>query len=84
MELDFPTNPTPKVDELFRLYPQLAGRVTDLRSILQNPEVITRENCNIWTEDVKSVMADFMTLADLTAHYLRSQLPLEPKDETHS
>lgn len=84
MELDFPENPTPKVDELFRLYPQLAGRVTDLRSILQNPEAITRENCTAWTEDVKSVLADFMTLADLTAHYLRSQLPLEPKDETHS
>lgn len=84
MELDFPENPTPKVDELFRLYPQLAGRVTDLRSILQNPEAITRENCTAWTEDVKSVLADFMTLADLTAHYLRSQLPLEPKDENHS
>lgn len=84
MELDFPENPTPKVDELFRLYPQLAGRVTDLRSILQNPEAITKENCAAWTEDVKSVMADFMTLADLTAHYLRSQLPMEPKDENHS
>lgn len=81
MELDFPENPTPKVDELFRLYPQLAGRVTDLRSILQNPEAITRENCTAWTEDVKSVLADFMTLADLTIHYLRSQLPLEPKDD---
>ena len=68
-------------DELFRMYPLLASRVTNLRAILQNPESITWENCTAWTEDVKSVLADFMTLADLTAHYLRSQLPLEPKDD---
>lgn len=71
------------VDELFKLYPRLAARVTDLRSILQNPELITRENCDAWAEDVKSVTNDLMVLTTHTAQYLRSQLK-EPSHDQDS
>lgn len=62
------------IDELFRAYPRLAARVTDLRMILQNPESLTKENAQLWAEDVQSVMNDFMQLCDLTRDYIRLQL----------
>lgn len=67
----------PSVDGLFRAYPLLAARVTDLRAILQNPEAITKENTRLWAEDVQSTMNDFMQLCDLTRDYLRTQLAKE-------
>lgn len=58
--------------ELFSLYPRLAERVSNLRTIIQNVEDFypTEEDCKLWTEDVKSVMDDYMQLTDDTAKVL--------------
>ena len=67
--------------ELFSLYPQLAARVTNLRTILQNVESfpISLVDANSWIDDVKSVMEDYMQLNDraalLVKHYIRETLP---------
>lgn len=66
-----------EVQEIFSLYPQLAARVTNLRTILQNVESapISLADANAWVDDVKSVMEDYMQLNDraaaLVKHYIR-------------
>lgn len=62
--------PTP--EGVFALYPRLAANVTNLRTILQNPEHVTKEDIQFWSEDVKTVLKDLMELAETTAIVLRS------------
>lgn len=78
-----PSTPELSPAELFSLYPKLAGRVTDLRGILQNIDDFppTEQDCINWAEDVKSVMHDYMHLCDLTAATLRRLLPQEPSHD---
>lgn len=60
-------------EEIFGLFPQLAARVTNLRTIIQNPEVpITKADKLAWSEDVKSTLNDFLTLLDKTATIVRA------------
>lgn len=67
--------------KLFSLYPLLATRVTNLRTILQNVESapISLADANAWVDDVKSVMEDYMQLNDraaaLVKHFIRETLP---------
>lgn len=56
--------------ELFSSYAKLAARVTNLRTILQNdPEEfpLTQEDCQLWVDDVRSILLDFTTLTHLTS-----------------
>lgn len=56
-----------KAEELFQLFPQLAARVTNLRTIIQNPEATLYQKDKIaWVQDVRSTLDDFMTLLDQT------------------
>jgi hypothetical protein len=60
-------------ENLFQMYPKLAQRVTNLRTIIQNPSTpITAEDRKAWSEDVKSVLADSMTLFEMTAQFLQT------------
>jgi hypothetical protein len=60
-------------ENLFQMYPKLAQRVTNLRTIIQNPSTpITTEDRKAWAEDVKSVLADSMTLFEMTAKFLQT------------
>lgn len=67
-------------EEIFRLYPALAARVTNLRAIIQTPSNITRENVDLWVDDVRSTMADFILLNERTAEYLREALGLSSQE----
>ena len=56
-----------KAGELFQLFPQLAARVTHLRTIIQNPEIpLTKEDKLAWIQDVRSTLEDFMNWTDQT------------------
>lgn len=67
-------------EELFPLFPQLAARITNLRSILQHPAgPISSADKLAWVEDVKSTMDDFMVLMDKTAAIVRS-IPTTPSE----
>lgn len=72
-------SPTP--EEIFKLFPQLAGRVTGLRTILQNPEHITQADANLWVEDVQSTMQDFLLLMDLTRDCVAQHLTMNAQKE---
>lgn len=63
---------TPTTEEVFRLYPRLAANVTNLRTIIQNPEHVTKAEIQLWSQDVKAVLKDLMELAETTAEVLRS------------
>ena len=58
--------------ECFESYTKLAARVTNLRTILQEPEVIQPGEASSWAEDVRSVVEDFVVLTEETRrHVLR-------------
>lgn len=59
------------------LYVKLAGRVTNLRTILMEPEVIQRSEAEAWAEDAISVLQDFRTLLDKTLVHVRRRIPAE-------
>jgi hypothetical protein len=66
------------IPEVLALHVQLAGRVTNLRTILQNAEAgISRESAEAWIEDTKSVVEDFRELSKLTATYIRLYMTKE-------
>jgi len=69
-----------EVEETFALYPRLAARVTNLRTIIQNPESFTSADTALWVEDVKSVTTDFLTLIGNTRDLIRRIL----KDQEQS
>ena len=76
-----PQEPQPELseEEVFALYTKLAARVTNLRTILQEPEVIQPKEARDWAADVVSVMEDFQTLAILTRkHVIRRTAPQPP------
>ncbi len=62
---------------LFSLYPKLAERVTNLRTILQNIETTppTHEDAIAWSDDMKSVLRDLMSMGEQTAFVLVEFLP---------
>ena len=62
---------------LFGLYPKLAERVTNLRTILQNIETTppTHEDAIAWSDDMKSVLRDLMSMGEQTALVLVEFLP---------
>jgi hypothetical protein len=60
--------------ECFEKFVPLAARVTNLRTILQFPEIITREEAIDWVADIDSVMTDFMTLLDHTREHVKKRL----------
>jgi hypothetical protein len=71
-------------EELFKLYVPMAGRITNLRTILQNPLIeCEREAAQLWAEDCRSTMQDLMTLLDRTREHLIKTLPLEPVPHDH-
>lgn len=66
-----------RAGELFQLYPQLAARVTSLRTIIQSPELpIPQADRIAWSEDVRSTLSDFMLLCEQTRDLLNT-LPKE-------
>lgn len=70
--------PVCTLPEVLALHIQLAGRVTNLRTILQNVEAgISREDAEAWIEDTKSVVEDFRELSKLTATYIRLYMTKE-------
>lgn len=66
--------------DLFASYTKLAGRVTNLRTIIQNAplaDCVTLEDAKAWAEDVRSVTQDFIFLTQSTLDLLRNSLPQE-------
>lgn len=58
--------------ECFNSFTKLAARITNLRTILQEPEVIQPGEAKAWAEDVRSIVQDFITLTEETRkHVLR-------------
>ena len=64
--------------ECFNSFTKLAARVTNLRTILQEPEVIQPGEAQAWAEDVRSVVQDFVILTELTRAHVRRRVPKEP------
>ena len=64
--------------ECFNSFTKLAARVTNLRTILQEPEVIQPGEAQAWAEDVRSVVQDFIILTEQTRAHVLRRLPKEP------
>ena len=63
--------------ECFNNFTKLAARVTNLRTILQEPEVIQPAEAQAWAEDVRSVVQDFIVLTEETLKHVRRRIPKE-------
>ena len=62
----------------FEKYTALAARVTNLRTILQEPEAIQPGEAKAWAEDVRSVVSDFVILTEETRKHVIRRVPKEP------
>lgn len=63
--------------ECFNSFTKLAARITNLRTILQEPEVIQPAEAQAWAEDVRSVVQDFIVLTEQTRAHVIRRLPKE-------
>ena len=72
-----PTPSTLAEEECFAAYTKLAARVTNLRTILQEPEVIQPGEARAWAEDVRSIVEDFVHLTEQTREHVLRRLPKE-------
>ena len=63
--------------ECFNSFTKLAARVTNLRTILQEPEVIQPGEAQAWAEDVRSVVQDFVVLTEETRKHVLRRTPKE-------
>ena len=63
--------------ECFNSFTKLAARVTNLRTILQEPEVIQPGEAQAWAEDVRSVVQDFVVLTEETRKHVLRRIPKE-------
>ena len=63
--------------ECFESFTKLAGRVTHLRTILQEPELIKRKEAEAWAEDVRSVVQDFVVLTNKTREHVLRRMEKE-------
>ena len=52
----------------------LAGRITNLRTILQEPQVITKEEAFDWVADIDSTLNDFMTLLEHCRVHVKARI----------
>lgn len=64
-------------EECFAAYTKLAARVTNLRTILQEPETIQQGEARAWAEDVRSIVEDFVHLTEQTREHVIRRLPKE-------
>lgn len=58
----------------FAAFIPLAARVTNLRTILQHPQVITKEEAFDWVADIDSTMNDFMLLLDHCRVHVKARI----------
>lgn len=63
--------------ECFNSFTKLAARITNLRTILQEPEVIQPAEAQAWAEDVRSVVQDFIVLTEETRKHVLRRIPKE-------
>jgi len=52
----------------------LAGRITNLRTILQEPQAITKEEAVDWIADIDSTLNDFMTLLEHCRIHVKARI----------
>ena len=64
----------------FESYTKLAARLTNLRTILQEPEVIQPGEAKAWAEDVRSVVEDFVVLTEETRKHVLRRLNKESQN----
>ena len=64
--------------ECFNSFTKLAARVTNLRTILQEPEIIQPGEAQAWAEDVRSVVEDFVVLTEETRKHVLRRMIKEP------
>ena len=67
--------------ECFNSFTKLAARVTNLRTILQEPEVIQPAEAQAWAEDVRSVVQDFIILTEQTREHVLRRMAKGKKDD---
>ena len=67
--------------ECFNSFTKLAARVTNLRTILQEPEVIQPAEARAWAEDVRSVVQDFIVLTEETRKHVLRRMAKGKKDD---
>ena len=73
----FPSQVELGEQECFAKYTALAARVTNLRTILQEPEIIQPGEAKAWAEDVRSIVQDFVILTEETRKHVLRRLPKE-------
>lgn len=60
--------------ECFEKFIPLAARVTNLRTILQEPQVITKEEAFDWVADIDSTLNDIMTLLEHCRVHVKARI----------
>lgn len=66
-----------RAGQLFASYPRHAARLTDLRGILQNVDVVPlcEDDLQLWAEDVVNTTRAIVTLIEETREVLRVLCP---------